>query len=282
MSAWRLLVTEPLDGPANMALDEALLLSRLRGSGPPTVRFFAWAPPTVSLGYAQALDGRIDLEAASRLGMGLVRRPTGGSAILHEGPERELTYSVVAAAGDFPGADTLLETYRWIGAALAAGLRALGAAVDMVSVKPSDPAAMPAFCFARTGSYELEIGGRKIAGSAQRRQGSGFLQHGSVMLAADPERLRRLFPGEQDPLGGMTTLEAVLGRPPAFDEAARRLAEGFRQVHGIALRPGGLSPEETALAHSLARDKYATTGWTREGCAPGRSWSTVGVPTAGA
>ena len=282
MSAWRLVITEPLDGAANMALDEALLLSRLRGAGPPTVRFFGWAPPTVSLGYGQAMDGRIDLEAAWRLGMGLVRRPTGGSAILHEGPERELTYSVVAAAGDFPGAETLLETYRWIGAALAAGLRALGAAVDMVSAKPSDPAAMPAFCFARTGSYELEIGGRKIAGSAQRRQGSGFLQHGSVMLAADPDRLARVFPGERDPLGGMTTLEAALGRRPSFDETAERLAEGFRQVHGLTLGPGGLSPDETALADSLARDKYRTPGWTREGRAPGWPRSTVGVPTAGA
>ena len=278
MSAWRLVITEPLDGAANMALDEALLLSRLRGAGPPTVRFFGWAPPTISLGYAQPLDdGRIDLEAAARMGLGLVRRPTGGSAILHEGPERELTYSVVAAAGDFPGAETLLETYRWIGAALAAGLRAIGAAVDMVSVQPSDPAAMPAFCFARTGSYELEVGGRKIVGSAQRRQGVGFLQHGSVMLAAEPERLTRVFPGERDPLGGMTTLEAVLGRRPSFDETAERLAEGFRQVHGIELSPGGLSPDETALADALSRDKYATAEWTRDGRAPGIACSTAGA-----
>jgi len=266
VSAWRLVITEPLDGAANMALDEALLLSRLRGAGPPTVRFFGWSPPAISLGYAQPLDGRIDLDASARMGLGLVRRPTGGSAILHEGPERELTYSVVAAAGDFPGAETLLETYRWIGAALAAGLRALGAAVDMVSVQPSDPASMPAFCFARTGSYELEVGGRKIAGSAQRRQGAGFLQHGSVMLAADRERLARVFPGERDPLAGMTTLEAVLGRRPSFDETAERLADGFRHVHGIALSPGGLSADETELVDSLARDKYATPGWTREGC----------------
>ncbi|OGK82363.1 MAG: hypothetical protein A2X53_14745 [Candidatus Rokubacteria bacterium GWA2_70_23] len=278
MSAWRLVITEPLDGPANMALDEALLLSRLRGAGPPTVRFFGWAPPTISLGYAQPLDdGRIDLEAAARMGLGLVRRPTGGSAILHEGPERELTYSVVAAAGDFPGAETLLETYRWIGAALAAGLRAIGAAVDMVSVQPSDPAAMPAFCFARTGSYELEVGGRKIVGSAQRRQGVGFLQHGSVMLAAEPERLTRVFRGERDPLGGMTTLEAVLGRRPPFDETAERLAEGFRQVHGIELSPGGLSADETARAGALSREKYATAEWTRDGRAPGRAWSTAGA-----
>ena len=115
-----------------------------------------------------------------------MRRPTGGSAILHEGPELELTYSVAARRGDFEGADDLLETYRWIGAApRCAGSTRLGAPVEMVPVQPSDPAAMPAFCFARTGSYELEVDGRKLVGSAQRRQGAGFLQHGAVMLGVD-------------------------------------------------------------------------------------------------
>ena len=265
MIPFRLLVTEPLDGAQNMALDEALLLSRLRFASNATLRFFAWAPPTISLGYGQRLDGRIDLDAAARMGLGLVRRPTGGSAILHEGPEREVTYSVVAAAGDFPGADDLLGTYRWIGAALCVGLRAVGAPVEMVAVQPSDPAAMPAFCFARTGSYELEVEGRKLVGSAQRRQGSAFLQHGSVMLAANPERLRRAFPGTADPLAGMTTLEAVLGRRPSFEETVEKLAQGFREAHGIGLEPGGLTTEETALAESLARDKYATPEWTQAG-----------------
>ncbi len=266
---FRLLVTEPMDGPANMALDEALLKSRLDKIGPPTIRFFAWRPPTISLGYGQPVDGSIDLAEAARMGIGLVRRPTGGSAILHEGPDLELTYSVVGAAEDFSGADALLATYRWIGTALAAGLTMLGTAVEMVPAQPSTPAATPAFCFARTGSYELEVGGRKLVGSAQRRQGAGFLQHGSVMLGAVPERLRRVFRAETDPLAGMTTLEAVLGRRPSFVEAAEVLARGFRDAHRIELRAGGLDPEEMALAESLAREKYATEQWTRAGRTPG-------------
>jgi lipoate-protein ligase A len=262
---FRLLVTEPLDGAANMALDEALLLTRLAGEAPPTVRFFAWDPATVSLGYGQPLDGRVDLDAARAMGLGVVRRPTGGSAILHEGPSLELTYSVTGAAGDFPGADDLLATYRWIGTALEAALTALGAPVAMVAAQPSDPRSMPAFCFARTGSYELEIGGLKVVGSAQRRQGTGFLQHGAVMLAADRERLARVFPGARDPLAGMTTLEAALGRRPTFDETQEHLAEAFRRVHGLDLRPGGLTAAEMALADTLARDKYASAEWTRAG-----------------
>src|SRR5204862_15230 len=82
------------------AVDEALWQGRRAGASPPTIRFFAWAPPTVSLGYGQPLDRHVDVEACRRLGVGLVRRPTGGSAIYHDGPERELTYSVVAAAED--------------------------------------------------------------------------------------------------------------------------------------------------------------------------------------
>ena len=267
---FRLLVTEPLDGALNMALDETLLEGRLAETAPPTLRFFAWEPATISLGYGQPLDHRIDVAAAAALGIGLVRRPTGGSAILHEGPDLELTYSVAAHARDFDGADDLLETYRWIGAALAAGLRRLAAPVEMVPVQPSDPAAMPTFCFARTGSYELEVGGLKVVGSAQRRQGAGFLQHGSVMLGAAPDRLRRVFPGtgeptERDPLAGMTTLEAVLGQRPGFDQTMSALAEGFREVHALELSPGGLAVPEMERAETLVREKYGTERWTRAG-----------------
>src|SRR5262249_15202276 len=157
-------------------------------------------------------------------------------------------------AGDFEGADDLLETYRWIGAGLLAGLRALGAPVDMVPVQPSDPAALPAFCFARTGSLELEAEGEKLVGSAPRRPGAAFLPRGAIMLGSQPARLRRVSPAEHDPLAGMTTLEAVLGRRPSFDEAAEVLAEGFRSAHGLALTPGGLSEDETALAAMLERE----------------------------
>jgi lipoate-protein ligase A len=277
-SPFRLLVTAPLDGAANMALDEALLLSRLAGEGPPTLRFFSWDPPTLSLGYGQPLDGRVALAAAAQLGLGVVRRPTGGSAILHEGPDLELTYSVTAAAGDFEGADDLLATYQWIGRALEAGLNALGAPVAMVSVQPSDPRSMPAFCFARTGSYELEAGGRKVVGSAQRRQGAGFLQHGAVMLGADPARLARVFPSSRDPLAGMTTLEAVLGRRPSFDETQASLAEGFRRVHGVTLEPGGLAEGEVARMETLTRDKYGSAEWTRAGRVVARAPRPVATP----
>src|SRR6185295_12372357 len=132
MIEWRLIVTEPVDGATNMAIDEALWLGRQAGDGPPTLRFFAWDPPAVSLGYGQALDDAVSVSAARRLGVGMVRRPTGGSAIYHDGPERELTYSVIATNDDLGVGSDLLEAYRWIALALASGLRALGADVEII------------------------------------------------------------------------------------------------------------------------------------------------------
>jgi len=257
---WRLLVTEPTDGATNMAVDEALWRSRQAGTSPPTLRFFAWAPPTVSLGYGQPLDQHVDLEACRALGVGLVRRPTGGSAIYHDGPEREVTYSVVATADDLGIGPDLLETYRWIGAALLRGLQALGAPAELVPERPPDGPA-PAFCFARTGVYEIEVAGRKLVGSAQRRQGDSFLQHGAVLLDVDEPRLRTLFPTTRDPLASLTTLRLALGQRPSFEAVATALAEAFVAEHGLDLRPGGLSGEECERVTALVTNRYASPAW---------------------
>lgn len=258
--AWRLLVTQPTDGATNMAIDEALWRGRQAGTSPPTLRFFAWSPPTVSLGYGQPLDRHVDLQACRALGVGLVRRPTGGSAIYHDGPERELTYSVTATAADLAIGSDLLQTYRWIGAALLRGLQSLGAPAELVPERPPDGPA-PAFCFARTGVFEIEVGGRKLVGSAQRRQGDAFLQHGAVLLGVDEPRLRTLFPTTRDPLATLTTLQSALGRRPSFDEVADALARAFEEEHGLDLRPRGLSEDETTRVEALVTDRYASPAW---------------------
>jgi lipoyl(octanoyl) transferase len=98
-------------------------------------------------------------------------------------------------------------------------------------------------------------------GSAQRRQGDAFLQHGAVLLGVDEPRLRRLFPTTRDPLATLTPLEATLGRRPAFDEVAQALATAFEQEHGLDLRPGGLSDEETARVATLVTDRYGSAAW---------------------
>jgi lipoate-protein ligase A len=263
---WRLLVTAPLDGPTNLAIDETLLRTAGRSPGRPTVRFYAWDRPTVSVGYGQPLDGAVDRAYCAAAGIPLVRRPTGGSALLHEPPRREVTYSVAAGAEAFPGADDVLDTYRVIGRGLAAGFARLGVAVDVVDVARVRRArAVPAFCFARTGAYEIAAGGRKLVGSAQRRRSGAFLQHGAVLLGVDRARLSAVFPEARVGDPGLTTLAALLGRPPGFDEVVAALTEGLAGALGARLSPGGLAEDEIRLAHRLVADKYGTAAWTERG-----------------
>ncbi len=259
-TGWRLLVTEPADGATNMAVDEVLWRGRRAGTAPPTLRFYAWAPPTVSLGYGQSLADEVDQGVCRALGVGLVRRPTGGSAIYHDGPERELTYSVAASNDDLGVGADLLASYRWIAHALARGLRALGAPVEIVE-RRREYGPVPAFCFARTGTYELELDGRKLVGSAQRRHGKSFLQHGSIVLGLDAARVSAIFPSTRDPASSVATLEQALGRRPAWDDCVAALTAAFEAEHGVDVRPGGLTPAEAAEVEMLARDKYATAAW---------------------
>lgn len=255
-----MLVTEPTDGATNMAVDEVLWRGRRAGTSPPTLRFFAWAPPTVSLGYGQSLEHEVDQAVCRALGVALVRRPTGGSAIYHDGPERELTYSVAATNDDLGVGVDLLASYRWIARALARGLRDLGAPVEVVE-RRREYGPVPAFCFARTGTYELELDGRKIVGSAQRRHGKSFLQHGSILLGIDAPRVAAIFPATPDPAASVATLEEALGRRPDWDACITAIVAAFEAEHGLALRPGGLTEEEGAQVETLAREKYATEAW---------------------
>jgi lipoate-protein ligase A len=162
------------------------------------------------------------------------------------------------------GADDLLETYRVLGAGLAAGLARLGVRVDLAPRQRSEAAA-PTFCFARTGAHELAVDGRKLSGSAQRRQGGALLQHGSILLDADPARLRAVFPGLESPLAGVTTLAEACGRRVPAGEVVVALGAGLTEALGRPLAPGDLSGAERREVERLVRDKYATDGWTRHG-----------------
>ena len=120
---------------------------------------------------------------------------------------------------------------------------------------------VPAFCFARTGTYELEVGGRKLVGSAQRRHGRSFLQHGSILLGIDAARVAAIFPATADPGASVATLEHALGRRVDWDECVTALTRAFESEHALELRPGGLTADEADAVEALARDKYATDAW---------------------
>jgi lipoate-protein ligase A len=179
-----------------------------------------------------------------------------------------VTYSVVARAGDFPGAEDLLQTYRWIAQGLLAGLKRLDLPVELVPVVRSrSREEAPTFCFARAGSYEIETRGKKLVGSAQRRRKGAFLQHGSILLGADSKRLRQLFP-IGDPLANMTTMEEILGRLPSFDQVVGELVTGMQDAWGRTIELGALLAEEQEQAALLVREKYATPRWTEDGRSP--------------
>lgn len=263
---WRLLDTGARTGPENMAIDEAIALAHGRGEVPPTLRFYTWEPPAVSIGYFQRMAAEVDLDAVRAGGFGYVRRPTGGRAIFHH---LELTYSVAIREELLPG--TVLETYRELSAGLLAGLRRLGAPVEMAAGE-KDPRAFagaevnPA-CFDVPSAYELVAGGRKLVGSAQTRRRGTILQHGSILLDLDYELLFSLLrvPDREAAARHLRQravgLREVLGRPVAVAEAQAAVAAGFAGALGLTLTPGALTPAEEAEAARLVREKYGHDGW---------------------
>ena len=256
---WRLLETGPRPGAWNMACDAALLAAAELPGFRPTLRLFAWNPPAVSLGHHQA-DLTADEVAHLRArGVEWVRRPTGGRAVFHGGPDRELTYSVVAPLSEAVLGRGLVESCRAIHRAVAAGLSALGIEVTLAT-RPSagaprrgprrgrEPAVRPTSrraCFDAAAPSEIEVGGRKLVGSAQRRARGALLQHGSIPLDGDQSLLAEIWPESLVP-GRSTTVSAAAGRRVGFDELAATIRSAFEGWLGAALEPDALSEPELA------------------------------------
>ena len=263
---WRLLVDGPGAGAWNMALDEALLQSAIAGGGSPTLRLYWWSPPTLSLGANQQADGIIDRAALERDGYGLVRRPTGGRAILHA---EELTYSVVTPAPD----GGTLAAYRWLAEGLQSGLEAAGIEVQLQRMKSTQAGGIDTRhpCFTAAGRYELVSEGRKVVGSAQRRRGGWLMQHGSILLGREHLRLPRYL-GVGEPVKESRALEAgtidcstLLGRSVSPGELVVPFIGGFSRGLGITLEAGPLRPRERQLAAVLLEQQFGTEAWTVHG-----------------
>ena len=235
---WRLLVDGPAPGAWNMGVDEALLASAAAG-GPASLRVYRWDGPWLSLGYAQAADPD-RLAACARAGVGVVRRTTGGRAVLHGA---DLTYAVAAPESWLPAG--IGPSYAWLADVLEAALRSLGVAVDRAPAAQAGAPGPGGFdCFAAPAGHELCAGGRKLVGSAQRRSGGGILQHGSIRLTPDPEAARRATG-----LGGAgATSLAELGAVCDPERVGAALAEAFSKRLGAVLEPASLDAAERHLA----------------------------------
>jgi len=264
---WRLLNSGFADGATNMAVDEAILRAVAEKLVPPTLRFYGWEPPCVSLGYNQPA-AEVDFERCRRDGVDWVRRATGGRAILHTD---ELTYSVVLPQDEPRAFGGVVESYRHLSRGLVAGLASLRLNVAQADLQQSAPAksALSAACFDVPSHYEVTVDGRKLVGSAQTRRLGVVLQHGTLPLAGDIARLvnyLKLPDAERDTLRGKlaaraTTLEAVLGRPIGFDEAAQAMRAGFAAALRLELAESRLTPQEEAWAADLRAARYRSPEW---------------------
>ncbi len=257
---WRLIRFGPADGPTQMAVDEAIWHGVAEGRVPPTLRLYAWEPPCLSLGRHQSAD-EVDRDALAAAGYGLVRRPTGGRAILHID---ELTYSVAAPLTDPRVRGDVLTSCRRISEGLLAALTLLGVR-DAVAQEQKPPAPTGPVCFETPGEFEIVVDGRKLVGSAQMRGRGALLQHGALPLTGDIARICPFLNPPADPVrvrARATTLAEVLGRDVSWEEAAQAVAEGFARAMSIQLELGELTPWEVETARQLRQEKYASDTWT--------------------
>jgi lipoate-protein ligase A len=227
-----------------MAVDEALLASAAKGA-PPTLRLYAWSGPWLSLGHAQRFDDAA-LAACRRAGVEVVRRVTGGRAVLHGA---DLTYAVTAPESALPAG--LDASYRVLSDALLAALRELGVDAERAAAGPVALADAHGFdCFAEAANDELCVGGRKLAGNAQRRAGGALLQHGSIRLAADP-----VGAAHGAGTGAGATSLAELGLEPLA--ARRTLVEALPRALAERLGLGWTAAPLASLERDDARRRAA-------------------------
>lgn len=252
----------------NMAMDEVLLDWHSRGLLPPVLRFYGWEPAALSLGRFQKTEGRIDFRAAAAKGIEAVRRPTGGLAVLHD---RELTYSIIISEKHEKISPSVTDTYRTLSAGLLEGYRNLGITASLAI---PDGAADPhgtAVCFEKSSWYELEIEGRKAAGSAQNRQKSVVLQHGSIPIEMNADTLYDLFiyPNEaarqkarQAFREKAASLSEVLGRTVGMEETLAAFKDGFEKGLDIDLVTYHPDPQLIRETEKLMEEKYLNEAYT--------------------
>lgn len=265
---WRVIRHAAAPGPYNMAVDEAIAQAVAARLVPPTLRFYAWDPPCVSLGRNQPVKG-VDLARIAERGYGIVRRPTGGRAILHTD---EMTYSMIASPDHPLMHGYVLDSYLRISHGLVAGLRRMGIAAEEAPGTNRAGPDVSAACFEVPSAYEIVAHGKKILGSAQARRSTSVLQHGSLPLEGDLTRVVDCLAFDDEAArqalraslrDHAATVYELTGRHVSQDEAVEAMVAGMADALQIELVPDELTEEELAWTGALLRDRYANDEWTR-------------------
>jgi len=246
---WRLLITENNSAYKNMAMDRAVLVSISKGKAPPTVRFFTWKPPAISIGYFQSLKEEVDLAACKDLGVDYVRRITGGGAVFHD---KELTYSIVIPESHYKIPKNIMKSYGIICRAIIKGLKQIE--IDSRYVPIND----------------IIADGKKISGNAQTRKAKTVLQHGTILMDVDVEEMFSLLivPNEKirdklisDVKQRVTSIKHILGKDTSFKLVAEAMRNGFEEEFNIELNEGTLIKEEIELTNKFEREFFSTKEW---------------------
>lgn len=269
---WYFVNSGPCDPAYNMALDEALLHWHSEGLIPPVIRFYEWNPATLSVGYFQKAKRDLNFEQIHKLGLGFVRRPTGGRAVLHE---HELTYSIIVSE-QYPNMPkTVTEAYRVLSEGLLKGFQNLG--LDAYFSVPEtaeekDALAKPksAVCFDAPSWYELVVEGKKVAGSAQTRQEGVILQHGAILIDLDQEKLLSVFNFKNEEARQKmkeklpekaVSINSLSPKKVSVEQCIEAFSKGFMQGLDITLKPYELTDEQQAFVEKLMNEKYKSDEW---------------------
>jgi lipoate-protein ligase A len=249
---WRLILTNGYNAYKNMAIDRAILVANSRGLVPPTVRFYDWSPSAISIGYFQSLDEEVDLENCKNLGVDYVRRITGGGAVFHE---KELTYSIVISESHNKIPKNIMDSYGRICGAVIKGLKNFGIESNYHPIN------------------DILSEGKKISGNAQTRKHKTVLQHGTVILDVDVEKMFSLLkvPNEKikdklisDVKERVTSITNILNREVKFDEMIDDMKKGFEDEFGIELIQDDLIDEEKNLTEHFEKNCFSLKEWNHK------------------
>jgi len=264
---WRLLITPPARGAWNMAVDESILEHIGRGESLPTLRLYAWTPACLSLGHAQPFSD-VDMNRLKQHSWEVVRRVTGGRAILHTD---ELTYSVTAPSNEPRVEGSVLESYNRLAQALLLAVKNLELPVEIKEGTTNENATPNPVCFEVPSTYEITVNGKKLIGSAQARKKEGVLQHGSLPLTGDLTRICQALVFENESaredaakrlLERAITVESALGVRVSWEKAKQAFIHAFETQLGLSFESGELSESESKRAEELVKEKYDHPIWT--------------------
>jgi len=246
---WRLLKTEDNSAFTNMAIDRAVMVENGKDKAPPTVRFYTWKPPAISIGYFQSLKEEVDLEVCKNLGVEYVRRITGGGAVFHD---KELTYSIVISESHPLVPKNILESYRRICGSIIRGLKHLWIESKYAPIN------------------DIIVNNKKISGSAQTRKSKTVLQHGTVLIDVDVDKMFKILkvPNEKikdkliaDVKQRVTSIKHISGNNTSFNDVADAMKIGFEEEFGIELVNGDLTRKEIDLTKKFEKECFSTYEW---------------------